>query len=132
MWFVKSQYVVLIFHIDKQIDLCYTESVRTHTRNEVKAMEFSPIKTRSILGARNKSQRWLADTAGLHVNTISKLLAEDTPFDNITIGTVNSIAAALGCDPLELMNVDGILADKAARFDRMVAMASNGGNHEAA
>lgn len=95
-------------------------------------MEFSPIKTRSILGARNKPQRWLADETGLHVNTISKLLADDEPFDNITIGTVNKIAAALGCDPLELMNVDGILADKAARFDRMVAMASNGGTHEAA
>lgn len=77
-------------------------------------MEFSPVKTRAILGAKNKPQRWLAEAAGLHVNTISKLLAEDEPFDNITIGTVNSIAAALDCDPLELMNVNGDDHDRQA------------------
>jgi DNA-binding Xre family transcriptional regulator len=70
-------------------------------------MEFSPIKTRSILGARNKSQRWLAEAAGLHVNTIYNLLSGDKTFDSITISTVNSIAAALECDPLDLMNENG-------------------------
>lgn len=107
-------YEIIIFHVDKQFDLCYTENMRTHTRNEVIAMEFSPVKTRAILGAKNKPQRWLAEAAGLHVNTISKLLAEDEPFDNITIGTVNSIAAALDCDPLELMNVNGDDHDRQA------------------
>ena len=68
-------------------------------------MKFSPSKTRALLGAKNKPQRWLADETGLHVNTVSKLLSGDDPLDNVTIATVNLIAEALGCNPVDLMDI---------------------------
>ena len=76
------------------------------TRKEVINMKFSPVKTRSLLGAKNKPQRWLAEATGLHVNTVSKMLSGDESLTNVTVATVNLIANALSCNPVDLMDID--------------------------
>ena len=46
----------------------------------------------------------LARRSGLHVVTITRLLREDRPF---TSDSVDKLAAALECSPLDLLSADG-------------------------
>ena len=69
-------------------------------------MKFSATKVKWLLEEQDRSQRWLAERAGLHKNTISLLLSNDEPTDKIMLYTINHIAKALGVEATDVV-IDG-------------------------